>query len=70
MVTLDHKKWLCKLLGYDFDIENKTGAANRVADALSCIPSHSILLSLSVPQVLQLENLPREIGLEHTLAPI
>ena len=39
MVTLDHQKWLCKLLGYDFDIESKTGASNRVADALSAFPA-------------------------------
>ena len=70
MATLDHKKCLCKLLGYDFDIEYKTGATNRVADALSHIHSHLTLLSLLVPQVLQLENLPKEVALDPTLAPI
>ena len=70
MVTLDHQKWLCKLFGYDFDIEYKTGVANRMANTLSRIPSHPTLLSISVPRVLQLENLPREIALDPTLAPI
>ena len=48
------KKWLSKLLGYDFDIEYKPSHANKVANALSCLPAQSTLLSLPVPQVLQL----------------
>ena len=62
MVTLDHQKWLYKLLGYDFDIEYKIEATNRVANALSRIPSYLTLLSLSVPRCCSwkicLEKLP------------
>ena len=70
MVTLDHQKWLCKLLGFDFDIEYKPGSTNRVADALSHIPSQAALSSLSVPRVLQLEDLPKEISMDPKLSLI
>lgn len=29
------QKWVSKLIGFDFEIQFKPGAANRVADALS-----------------------------------
>ena len=70
MVTLDHQKWLCKLLGYDFEIEYKSGSTNRVADALSHIPLPPTLLSLLVPRVLQLEELAKEIEGDPILSKI
>jgi hypothetical protein len=33
--TPAQQKWISKLLGYDFSVENKRGRENRVADALS-----------------------------------
>jgi hypothetical protein len=33
--TSFQQKWITKLLGYDFVVENKKGVENRVADALS-----------------------------------
>ena len=61
MVTLDHKTWLCKLLGFNFDIDYKPSSTNRVVDALSRIPSQATLLALYVSRVLRLEDLPEEI---------
>lgn len=31
----DYQKWVSKLMGFDFEIQYRTGASNRVADALS-----------------------------------
>lgn len=31
----EYKQWVTKLLGYDFEISYRTGAFNRLADALS-----------------------------------
>ncbi|KAL8126329.1 hypothetical protein AgCh_013571 [Apium graveolens] len=34
-INPEYEKWITKLLGYEFEIQFKPGAANRVADALS-----------------------------------
>ena len=70
MVTLDHQKWLCKLLGYDFEIEYKSRSTNRVVDALSRIRFLTTLLSLLVPRVLRLEELEKEIDSDPVLSKI
>ncbi|KAD5961580.1 hypothetical protein E3N88_13053 [Mikania micrantha] len=35
ITTPDQQNWVAKLLGYDFEIQYKTGKSNRAADALS-----------------------------------
>ncbi|CAH9146476.1 unnamed protein product [Cuscuta epithymum] len=37
--TPDQQKWVVKLLGYDYEIQYRSGASNRVADALSRYPT-------------------------------
>lgn len=35
VIGSEYQRWISKLLGFSFDIEYRTGASNRVADALS-----------------------------------
>ena len=66
-ITEDYQRWLTRILGYEIDIEYKVGSENKVADGLSRI-DHSVeeeagllLLSLTVPTTLQLQDIYREI---------
>lgn len=47
IIAGEYKKWIAKLLGYDFVIEYKKGLENTVADALSRLPAHAELSALS-----------------------
>lgn len=38
-----NQKWLVKILVFDFSIKYKTGAENKVANVLSCIPSPALM---------------------------
>lgn len=35
VVGSDHQKWVSKLMGFEFEVQYRTGASNKVADALS-----------------------------------
>lgn len=66
-ITMDYQRWLKRILGYEFDIEYKVGNEKEVADGLSRI-DHSLeeeagllLLALTVPVTLQIQDLSREI---------
>lgn len=47
--TPAQKKWLTKLMGYDFIVEYRSGRENMAADALSRRDEHSVLLAISQP---------------------
>lgn len=72
-VNMEYQKWLTKLLGYDFEIFYKPGSENKVADGLSrsmdqtVISANMLLLALTVPMVIQLQEIYREVDADKEL---
>lgn len=50
IVRVEYKKWNTKIMGYDFDIQYRSGASNRVADALLRLTEPAKCLTLAIPQ--------------------
>jgi len=61
LMSPEHQKWLLKLMGYQFDIQYRSGWENRAADALSRINHSAGLFAITVPKVIQLEQLAKEV---------
>ncbi|MCH79856.1 Ty3/gypsy retrotransposon protein, partial [Trifolium medium] len=61
--TPEQQHYLSKLLGYHYEIQYKSGVTNVVADALSRAPesTSSVIMQLTVPQFLFLEELKQEL---------
>ncbi|CAH9096892.1 unnamed protein product [Cuscuta europaea] len=60
IATPSQHVWVAKLLGYDFEIEYKTGSSNAAADALSRRGEELELVAVSVPEWLGLANIEEE----------
>ena len=64
------QKWMMKLIGFDFEIFYRAGSENKVADALSRIPVEAQLNVISVPSLLDLEAVEKEVQEDEKLKNI
>lgn len=63
----EQKKWMAKLMGYDFEIHYKEGKENRVADALSRVVTTQ---AISMVCNEELNTVAEEIGQDQQLQKI
>ncbi|GJV00617.1 ty3-gypsy retrotransposon protein [Tanacetum coccineum] len=70
VLAIQHQRWLSKLVGYDFEIQYRPGIENSVADALSRRGEDPKLAALSIPWVIDWQELVREITRDPQLSTI
>ena len=68
MVSEEHQKWLTKLLGYDFGTQYRPGLENKAADALSRLELAVSLMDITVPWVVELEEVENEVQQDENLS--
>ncbi|XP_063935341.1 transposon Tf2-1 polyprotein isoform X1 [Daucus carota subsp. sativus] len=70
-INPEYQRWMTKLLGFDFEIQFKPGAANRVADALSRKEVGEVVLnSLISTHCVNWSRLEQEIAADHDIQSI
>ena len=70
IVGAEYQRWITKLMSYSFDIQYRSGASNRVADALSRIPGQPECSVLTIPQWQHWETLKEELSKDEFLQKI
>ena len=67
MIGLELQRWVCKLLGFDFESQYKAGHLNRAVNALSQIPVGVKCGSLVSPQCRVWDKLKAKLGADEFL---
>uniref|UniRef100_A0A803QC89 Tf2-1-like SH3-like domain-containing protein n=1 Tax=Cannabis sativa TaxID=3483 RepID=A0A803QC89_CANSA len=67
---MEHLKWLTKILGYDFEIQYKSGLENRDVDALLRVHGEVSLAAIFVPSVLSIPDLQARNAANPTLSKV
>ena len=61
MVSPEYQRWMLKLMGFHFEIHYRPGLENKAADSLSRINHSATLFALTIPKVVQLDQLAQEV---------
>ncbi|KAA0051271.1 ty3-gypsy retrotransposon protein [Cucumis melo var. makuwa] len=64
------QKWLMKLIRFDFEIRYRAGSENKTADALSRIPFEAELNVITVPSLLDITVIEKEVQADEKLKAI
>ncbi|KAL0545922.1 hypothetical protein IC582_015819 [Cucumis melo] len=64
------QKWLMKLIGFDFEIRYRAGPENKAADALSRMPFEAELNAITVPSLLDITVIEKEVQADEKLKAI
>lgn len=70
VIGTDYQKWVTKLMGFDFEIQFRRGANNKVADTLSRISKHVEYAAMSIPQWQHWDTLQHELWEDNFLKKI
>ena len=70
LVAIEHQHWLTKLMGFDFEIQYRSGLENKATDALSRIPGKAELHAISIPSWVDWAQLRSDISKDPQLQQI
>lgn len=66
----DFQSWVTKLMGYDFEVQYRPGTENKAADTLSRIPAQTELATLTLPMLLDVQQVGAQVDNDQLPAKI
>ena len=70
MVSPEYLKWMVKLMGFQFEIQYRPDLENKAADGLLRICHPATIMALTVPKVVQMNQLASEVKADGRLQGI
>lgn len=66
-MNLEYQKWMLKLMRFQFEIQYRPRLENKATDGLSRISHSATLLAITIPIVIQLDQLTCEVEADEQL---